>query len=77
MGARAEANGTDSLAPLGRERERVGAQGRKPPLIGRAHLSGGAGAWARGLAGPSWADWAALAFSFSLDFLIVFSFLFL
>jgi hypothetical protein len=45
-------------------------------LTGGAHLLGGAGARARGLAGPSWASWAALAFSFSLDFLFAFPFLF-
>jgi hypothetical protein len=54
----------------------VSARRREPPLTGGAHLSGGAGARVRGLAGPSWAGWAALAFSFSLDFLIAFPFLF-
>jgi hypothetical protein len=70
--------GTDKLAPLGRERE-GGAWGQKPLLTGGAHLSGGGGARARGRvawlgrAGPSW---VALPFSFSLDFLIAFPFLF-
>jgi hypothetical protein len=36
----------------------------------------GAGERARGLAGTSWADWAVFPFSFSLDFLIPFIFLF-
>jgi hypothetical protein len=54
----------------GRERE------REPPLTGGVHLSGGAGARARGLAGLSWAGWAAFLFSFSLDFLIPFYFFF-
>jgi hypothetical protein len=73
-GARAKGTGTDSLAPLGRERERVSARGQKPLLTGGAHLSGGAGVR------PHWAGWAGLgcfAFSFSLDFLIAFPFLFL
>jgi hypothetical protein len=65
------------LAPTGRpqraESERERARERKPPLTGGSHLSGGAGARARGLAGPSW---AAFPFSFSLDFLIAFLFLF-
>jgi hypothetical protein len=56
-----------------REREREGAQERKLPLTGGSHLSGGAGTRVRGLAGPSW---AAFPFSFSLDFLIPFLFLF-
>jgi hypothetical protein len=42
--AQARATGADNLAPLGRERERVSARGREPPLIGGAHLSGGTGA---------------------------------
>jgi hypothetical protein len=54
----------------------VNARGQKPSLTGGAHLSVGAGARARGLAGPSWADWAALSFSFFLNFLIAFPFLF-
>jgi hypothetical protein len=58
------------------ERERESARERKPPLTGGARLSGGAGAWARSLAGPSWVVWAALRFSFSLDFLIPFLFIF-
>jgi hypothetical protein len=76
-GARAWAIGADNPVPLGREREREGARGRKPPLTGGTHLSGGAVARARGLVGPSWANWAALAFSISLEFLIAFPFLFL
>jgi hypothetical protein len=40
------------------------------------HLSGDTGARARGLAGPSWADWAEKAFSFSREFLIAFLFIF-
>jgi hypothetical protein len=49
-------------------------RGRKSPLTGGTHLSGGAGAWAHGLAGPSWVGWAGLAFSISLEFLIAFPF---
>jgi hypothetical protein len=63
-GVRAKATGADGLATRGRERERVSARGREPPLTG--------GPGAR----PSWAGWVALAFSFSLDFLIAFPFLF-
>jgi hypothetical protein len=37
--------GADRLAPAGRERERERARGRKLPLTGGSHLSGGAGAW--------------------------------
>jgi hypothetical protein len=47
-----------------RERERR-VRGRELPLTGGSHLSGGASARARGLAGPSWAGWAALPFPFS------------
>jgi hypothetical protein len=53
------------------ERGRESVRGRKPPLTGATHLSGGAGAR------PGCADWAALAFSISLEFLIAFPFLFL
>jgi hypothetical protein len=48
--ARLKGTGTDSLAPLGRERERVSARGKKPPLTGGAHLSGSVGAR------PGWAE---------------------
>jgi hypothetical protein len=64
-----EETGADRLAPVGSEREREGARERELPLTGGVRLSGGAGARARGLAGPSW---AAFSFSFSLDFLILF-----
>jgi hypothetical protein len=43
-GAQARATITDNPTPLGRERERERARGRKPPLTGGTHLSGGAGA---------------------------------
>jgi hypothetical protein len=42
----------------------------KLPLV---RLSGGAGVRACGLAGLTWAGWAAFPFSFSLDFQIPFS----
>jgi hypothetical protein len=45
-------------------------------MTGVVRLSGGAGARVRGLAGPSWAGWDTFPFSFSLDFLIPFLFLF-
>jgi hypothetical protein len=65
------------LAPLGRERVREGARARELPLTGGTHLSGGAVALARGLAGSSWVGWAALPLSFFLNFLIAFLFSFL
>jgi hypothetical protein len=69
--------GADRSAQLGSERGREGARERELPLTGGVRLSSGAGARARGLAGPTWAGWAALPFSFSLDFLIPFSISFL
>jgi hypothetical protein len=75
-GRAGEETSTNRSAPLDNEREREGARERKPPLIGGVRLSDGAGALARGLAGPSWAGWAAFPFSFSLVFLIPFLFLF-
>jgi hypothetical protein len=75
-GRAGEETGADRLAPLGSERERGRARGRGLPLTGGVRLSGGAGVRARGLAGPSWGGWAAFPFSFSLDFLIPFLFLF-
>jgi hypothetical protein len=71
-----EETGADRSAPLGSERERESTQERGLPLTGGVRLSGDAGARARGLAGPSWAGLAAFVFSFSLDFLIPFLFLF-
>jgi hypothetical protein len=68
--------GADRSAPLDSEREREGAREGELPLTGGVRLSGGAGARARGLVGPTWAGWAAFPYSFSLDFLIPFSFLF-
>jgi hypothetical protein len=47
---RAEATGAVSLAPVDRERERVSARGREPPLTGGTYLSSGTGAR------PSWAE---------------------
>ena len=54
-GARAKGTSADILAPLGRERERVSARGKKPLLTGGAHLAGGAGTQ------PCWAGWAGLS----------------
>jgi hypothetical protein len=51
-----------------RKREGEGSVwGRKPPLTGGAHLSGGAGARAASLGwtGPTWAE---MSFSFSMEF---------
>jgi hypothetical protein len=75
-GSAGEETGVDRSAPLGIERERESALEGELALTGGARLSGGAGAQARGLARPSWAGWAAFPFSFSLDFLIPFLFLF-
>jgi hypothetical protein len=64
-------------APTGRPHwaasKRESAREKELPLTGGVRLSGGAGARARGLAGPVW---DAFSFSFSLDFLIPFLFLF-
>jgi hypothetical protein len=49
-------------------------RGRRLPLMGGVHLSGDMGA--RGLAGLSWAEWAEFGFSFSLEFLMPFLFIF-
>jgi hypothetical protein len=70
-GARAKGTDADSLAPLGSERERekgagqTGANKRGPPV-----RSG------RRTAGPGGLVWAEFAFSFFLNFLIAFPFLF-
>jgi hypothetical protein len=72
-----EVTGAEGLGPLGSEREREGTRERGLPLIGGVWLSGAAAARARGLAGLNWAGSAAFSFSFSLDFLIPFLFLFL
>jgi hypothetical protein len=72
-----EKNWRRQIGPLGSERGREGAREGELPLTGGVRLSDGAGARARGLAGPTWASWAALSFSFSLNFLISFPFLFL
>jgi hypothetical protein len=61
---RAKETGADRLAPLSSEREREGARERELPLIGGVRMSGGAGARVCGLAGLSWARWAALRFPF-------------
>jgi hypothetical protein len=68
-----EVTGADRSAPLGSEREKEGAHERLVPT-GGVRLSGAAGA--RGT-GPRRLVWAEMAFSFSLDFLIPFPFLFL
>jgi hypothetical protein len=62
-----EVTGADRSTPAGIGRERESTGERKPPLTGRARLSSGADARP---------GWAALRFSFSLDFLIPFLFLF-
>jgi hypothetical protein len=69
--------GADRLAPLGNERGREGAREGELLLAGGVRMSDGAGAQACGLAGSTWAGWAAFPFSFSLNFLIPFPFLFL
>jgi hypothetical protein len=62
--------GADRSAPLSREREREGAREGEPPSACQV-------ARARDLAGLTGLVWAAFSFSFSLDFLIPFLFLFL
>jgi hypothetical protein len=69
---RAKETGADRSAPLGSEREREGARERLAPT-GGVRLSGAAGAQGTG---PGGLVWAEMAFSFSLDFLIPFLFLF-
>jgi hypothetical protein len=68
-----EVTGAGRSAPLGSEREKEGARERLAPT-GGVRLSRAAGA--RGT-GPGGLVWAEMAFSFSLDFLIPFPFLFL
>jgi hypothetical protein len=72
-----EATGADKSAPLGSERE--GGKGARDrlSLTGGARLSGAAHARARGLTGSSWAGLGQNDFSFFLNFLIPFLFLFL
>jgi hypothetical protein len=67
--------GADRSAPLGSERERegarkTGADRRGPPVRG-GRLARGTGP-----GGLVWTGWTAFSFSFSLDFLIPFLFLF-
>jgi hypothetical protein len=69
-----EETGANKSAPMGRERESERASGRESC---RSQVDPTCqAAWARGLAGPSWASWAAFPFSFSLNFLIPFLFIF-
>jgi hypothetical protein len=74
VGERAgEVTGADRSSPLGSEQEKEGARERLA-LTGGVRMLGAAGArgtWPGGLV------WAEMAFSFSLDFLIPFPFLFL
>jgi hypothetical protein len=76
-GRMGEETSADSSAPLCRESERERARERKLPLTGGSHLLGSAGARARGLAGPSWAGWAAFTFFFFSGFSNSFSISFL
>jgi hypothetical protein len=69
--------GADRLAPAVSEREREGTREGELPLTGGVRLSGGAGAQARGLAGLNGPTGLLPLFSFSVDFLIPFLFLFL
>jgi hypothetical protein len=77
MESAGEETGADRLAPLGSEREREGARERELPLTGGVRLSGGAGARARGLAGPSWAGLGFFLFFFFSGFSNSFSISFL
>jgi hypothetical protein len=71
----AEKTGADKSAPPGSERERErardGADRHGVRLSGRGGHTG-----AHTGHGPSWADWAELGFSFSLEFLMPFLFIF-
>jgi hypothetical protein len=71
-----EENRRRQVGPTG-QRERESAREGELLLTGGVHLSDGAGARARGLAGPTRLVWVAFSFSFSLNFLIPFRFLFL
>jgi hypothetical protein len=76
-GRTSEEIGADNSAPLGSERERGKRARGSLPLTGEARLSGAAGARARARAtGPGGLVWARMAFSFFLNFLIAFPFLF-
>jgi hypothetical protein len=55
MGTQAKVTGANRSAPLARGRRGESAWGRKPPLTGRAHLSGGVR-----VRGPAGLDWAVL-----------------
>jgi hypothetical protein len=71
-----ERNSADKTGPLGTGRERrERARGRDRPT-GGVRLSERAGARARAWAGPTWANWATLAFSISREFLMPFLFIF-
>jgi hypothetical protein len=71
-----EETGADRSAPLGSEREREGARERELPLTGgsacQAVRARGRAAWL----GRAVLVWAAFSFSFSLDLLIPFIFVF-
>jgi hypothetical protein len=74
-GVEGETTGADRSAPAGseRERERVGEKAAADRWIPPVRRRRRAGAW------PGWAElgcWAAFPFYFSLDFLILFLFLF-
>jgi hypothetical protein len=76
-GRAGEATGADKSAPLGIEREGGKGVQDRLPLTGVAHLLGVAGARTRGMNGPSWAGLGQNGFSFFLNFLIPFLFIFL
>jgi hypothetical protein len=74
-GRAGEETGADNSAPLCSEREGGKRAWDNLPLTGGARLSGAAGARARA-AGPGGLVWARMDFSFFLNFLISFPFLF-
>jgi hypothetical protein len=74
VGARGE-NDADTSAPHSSEREREGVSALGLASTSGARLSGTEGAWVR--AGLSGLVWAELAFSFFLEFLFPFLFIFL
>jgi hypothetical protein len=77
-GARGRGNRRRQLGPTGQQaREREKRAWDSLSLTGGARLSGAAGARARArVAGPGGLVWAKMAFSFFLNFLIAFPFLF-
>jgi hypothetical protein len=75
-GRACERNDVDKTVPLGSGRERGERARGRDRLTGGVHLSSRAGAQARARAGPTWANWATLAFLISREFLMPFLLIF-